>query len=132
MTPRVSSSPAAVRALRRVYRHPPNAAYRPLTVPRNGTSGKETRADHDFARGSKGKEFHHVYLIGLAEEQLPSFHAVRSGPAAMEEERRNCFVAITRVQSTLTLTHADSYFGRSKQPSRFLQDMGLRSGDTAC
>ena len=52
MTPRVSSSPAAVRALRRVYRHPPNAAYRPLTVPRNGTSGKETRADHDFARGS--------------------------------------------------------------------------------
>ncbi len=81
---------------------------------------------------AKGKEFHHVYLIGLAEEQLPSFHAVRSGPAAMEEERRNCFVAITRVQSTLTLTHADSYFGWSKQPSRFLQDMGLRSGDTAC
>ena len=43
-----------MRALRRVYRHPPNAAYRPLTVPRNGTSGKETRADHDFARGSTG------------------------------------------------------------------------------
>ena len=81
---------------------------------------------------AKGKEFRHVYLIGLAEEQLPSFHAVRGGPAAMEEERRNCFVAITRVQSSLTLTHADSYFGWAKQPSRFLQEMGLYSGDTAC
>ena len=60
---------------------------------------------------AKGKEFRHVYLIGLAEGQLPSFHAVRGRPAAMEEERRNCFVAITRVQSSLTLTHADSYFG---------------------
>ena len=81
---------------------------------------------------AKGKEFRHVYLIGLAEEQLPSFHAVRGGLAAMEEERRNCFVAITRVQSSLTLTHADSYFGWAKQPSRFLQEMGLHSGDAAC
>ena len=81
---------------------------------------------------AKGKEFHHVYLIGLAEGQLPSFRAVRGGPAAMEEERRNCFVAITRVQSSLTLTHADSYFGWAKQPSRFLQEMDLHSGDIAC
>lgn len=80
---------------------------------------------------AKGKEFDHVYLIGLAEEQLPSFHAARGGPAAMEEERRNCFVAITRVQASLTLTHADSYFGWTKKPSRFLQEMGLYSGDTA-
>ncbi len=81
---------------------------------------------------AKGKEFRHVYLIGLAEEQLPSFHALRGGPAAMEEERRNCFVAITRVQSSLTLTHADSYFGWAKQPSRFLQEMGLHSGAKTC
>lgn len=81
---------------------------------------------------AKGKEFDHVYLIGLAEEQLPSFHAARGGSAAMEEERRNCFVAITRVQSSLTLTHADSYFGWAKRPSRFLREMGLPSGDTAC
>lgn len=79
---------------------------------------------------AKGKEFRHVYLSGLAEEQLPSYQAVQGGPSAMEEERRNCFVAITRVQSSLTLTHADSYFGWSKQPSRFLAEMGLSSGDT--
>ena len=81
---------------------------------------------------AKGKEFRHVYLTGLAEEQLPSYQAVRGGPSAMEEERRNCFVAITRVQSSLTLTHSDSYFGWSKQPSRFLAEMGLSSGDAVC
>lgn len=43
----------------------------------------------------------------------------------MEEERRNCFVAITRASETLTLTRAASYYGREKQPSRFLADMGF-------
>ena len=81
---------------------------------------------------AKGKEFQHVYLTGLAEEQLPSYQAVQGHPSAMEEERRACFVAITRVQRTLTLTHADSYFGWPKQPSRFLKEMGLHSGDTGC
>ena len=81
---------------------------------------------------AKGKEFQHVYLTGLAEEQLPSYHAVQGTASAMEEERRNCFVAITRVQSSLTLTYADSYFGWSKQPSRFLAEMGLLSGNTGC
>ena len=79
----------------------------------------------------KGKEFQHVYLTGLAEEQFPSYQAVQGDPSAMEEERRACFVAITRVQRSLTLTHADSYFGWPKQPSRFLAEMGLPSGDTA-
>ena len=79
---------------------------------------------------AKGKEFQHVYLTGLAEEQLPSYQAVQGGSSAMDEERRNCFVAITRVQSSLTLTHADSYFGWPKQPSRFLAEMGLSSGNT--
>ena len=74
---------------------------------------------------AKGKEFQHVYLTGLAEEQLPSYQARQGGPSAMEEERRSCFVAITRVQSSLTLTHADSYFGWRKRPSRFLAEMGL-------
>ena len=81
---------------------------------------------------AKGKEFEHVYLAGLVEEELPSFLAVQGGPSAMEEERRTCFVAITRVQSSLTLTHAGSYFGWSKQPSRFLEEMGLHSGGITC
>ena len=72
---------------------------------------------------AKGKEFDHVYLVGLAEDQLPSYYAVQQDK--IEEERRSCFVAITRVQSSLTMTYADSYFGWPKEPSRFLTEMGL-------
>ena len=76
---------------------------------------------------SKGMEFEHVYLVGMAEDQLPSFQSIKKGDNSreMQEERRNCFVAITRSQSTLTLTFADNYFGWSKKPSRFLGEMGL-------
>jgi len=76
---------------------------------------------------SKGMEFEHVYLVGMVEDQLPSFQSKKKGDHSreMQEERRNCFVAITRAQSTLTLTYADMYFGRSKKPSRFLYEMGL-------
>ena len=74
---------------------------------------------------AKGKEFQHVYLVGLAEDQLPSYYAIRSGDCAIQEERRNCFVAITRTQASLTLTCAKFYSGWRKQPSRFLGEMGL-------
>lgn len=76
---------------------------------------------------AKGKEFRHVYLLGLAEDQLPSWYARQNGGNGpqMEEERRNCFVAMTRASETLTLTHAASYYGREKPPSRFLADMGF-------
>ena len=49
--------------------------------------------------GAKGAEFQHVYLVGLVEDQLPSYWAVKKGPDSHEiqEERRSCFVAITRV-----------------------------------
>jgi DNA helicase II / ATP-dependent DNA helicase PcrA len=75
--------------------------------------------------GSKGLEFKHVYLIGLAQEVLPSFQSLKKGPDSrdLEEERRNCFVAITRAQETLTLTRAKQYNGWSKGPSQFLSEM---------
>jgi DNA helicase-2/ATP-dependent DNA helicase PcrA len=77
--------------------------------------------------GSKGLEFKHVYLIGMAQEVLPSFHALKKGPKSreLEEERRNCFVAITRVMESLTLTGARQYNGWNKQPSQFLAEMGI-------
>ena len=74
---------------------------------------------------AKGKEFEHVYLMGLVEEELPSYYAVRDGGRALEEERRNCFVAITRACVTLTMTYARRYFGHPKEPSRFLSEMGF-------
>jgi DNA helicase-2/ATP-dependent DNA helicase PcrA len=76
---------------------------------------------------AKGMEFDHVYVVGLAEDILPSFQSIRRGPDSRElqEERRNCFAAITRTRKCLTLTRSETYFGYQKQPSRFLREMGL-------
>ncbi len=76
---------------------------------------------------AKGLEFSHVFLMGMAEEILPSWAAVKKGDesAEMREERRNCFVAITRVENHLTLSYAKRYNGYAKAPSRFLIEMGL-------
>lgn len=76
---------------------------------------------------SKGLEFLHVYLVGMSEDQLPSFQSKKSGDASreMQEERRNCFVAITRTIETLTLSYGERYNGWRKAPSRFLFEMGL-------
>lgn len=77
--------------------------------------------------GSKGNEFDHVYLLGLAEDVLPSFQSKKQGNNSpqLEEERRNCFVAVTRCMETLTLSRANTYNGRTKAPSRFLAEMGI-------
>jgi len=76
---------------------------------------------------SKGKEFDHVYLVGLVEDELPSFQSIQKGVKSpeMEEERRNCFVAITRTSKSLTMSYAKLYRGWRKQPSRFLREMGM-------
>jgi DNA helicase-2/ATP-dependent DNA helicase PcrA len=80
-------------------------------------------------QASKGMEFRHVYLIGLVEDYLPSWFAVKKGnsSAEMQEERRNCFAAITRTQECLTLTHSSEVFGKARAPSRFLYEMGYQS-----
>lgn len=77
--------------------------------------------------GAKGKEFDHVYLVGVAEDILPSFQSVKTGAqsAEMEEERRNCFVAITRARECLSLSWADRYGNWARKPSRFLREMNF-------
>jgi DNA helicase II / ATP-dependent DNA helicase PcrA len=75
----------------------------------------------------KGLEFDHVWLVGMAESVLPSWQSLQgnAAPPALEEERRNCFVAITRTRQTLVLSRASQYRGWRKEPSRFLREMGL-------
>jgi DNA helicase-2/ATP-dependent DNA helicase PcrA len=79
--------------------------------------------------GAKGREFDFVYVIGLAEDMMPSYQSRLKGDdsAEMEEERRNCFVAITRTKEALTLSWATRYRGYVKRPSRFLREMGYTS-----
>ncbi len=75
---------------------------------------------------AKGLEFPHVYLTGLEEALLPHEHSLKEG--GIEEERRLCYVGVTRAQQRLTLTYAQTR--RSSQqpqpttPSRFLAELG--------
>lgn len=76
--------------------------------------------------GAKGKEFKIVFLMGLAEGELPSWHSLRQGAdAELEEERRSCFVAITRTEERLILTRASQYRNQHKSASRFLREMKI-------
>lgn len=74
---------------------------------------------------SKGKEFDNVILVGMVEDELPSFQSIKRGDYSpeMEEERRNCFVAITRTMKRLFITYSEIYYGWPKKPSRFINEM---------
>jgi DNA helicase-2/ATP-dependent DNA helicase PcrA len=63
----------------------------------------------------------------MAESVLPSWQSLKhdAPPSELEEERRNCFVGITRTKKLLTLTQAEQYRGYRKAPSRFLAEMNL-------
>jgi DNA helicase-2/ATP-dependent DNA helicase PcrA len=74
---------------------------------------------------SKGLEFPLVYLIGMEERVFPHMRAIDSGD--VEEERRLCYVGMTRARERLVLTRARHrvLFGSSQQnpPSRFLREI---------
>jgi DNA helicase-2/ATP-dependent DNA helicase PcrA len=80
---------------------------------------------------AKGLEFQNVYLIGMVDDILPSYNSIKNGsrPESLEEERRSCYVAITRTQESLTMTYANQYNGWQKYPSRFLYEMGLLNNE---
>lgn len=78
---------------------------------------------------AKGLEFKHVYIVGVEEDLFPSSMS-QDSLAQIEEERRLLYVAITRAQSTCTLTYAGSRFRNGQtvmtSPSRFLSDIDTR------
>ena len=81
---------------------------------------------------AKGLEFERVYIVGLEENVLPGFYALRSGdPEELAEERRLLFVAMTRAASSLTLTRADSRGGFRQAPSRFLTGLAPAGSEAA-
>lgn len=77
---------------------------------------------------AKGLEFPYVFIIGMEEGIFPGFRAVMyGGEKEIEEERRLCYVGITRAKEELYLTHAKSRMQHGitqyNPPSRFLKEI---------
>ena len=76
---------------------------------------------------AKGLEFPNVYLTGLEEGLFPSHVGFDEDPEALEEERRLCYVGITRAMKHLTLTCARMRMTRGETHmsaiSRFLREI---------
>jgi len=77
---------------------------------------------------AKGLEFPYVYMTGMEEGLFPSYMAIMSEDSTdLEEERRLCYVGITRAMKELTMmnaqqrmVHGETQYSR---PSRFLKEM---------
>ncbi len=76
---------------------------------------------------AKGLEFPVVFIPGMEEGVFPGYRAITEGPEQLEEERRLCYVGITRAREKLYLSNARfrTLFGNSSynKPSRFLAEI---------
>ncbi|MFT4705543.1 MAG: DNA helicase-2/ATP-dependent DNA helicase PcrA [Bradymonadia bacterium] len=93
----------------------------------------ETAADHvgkvvlSTLHSSKGLEFPVVYMCGMSEGTLPHENAIKEGSAGVSEERRLCYVGMTRAKESLVLTRPRYVLLRGqkipREPSRFLDEI---------
>ena len=79
---------------------------------------------------AKGLEFPHVYLAGMEDGIFPSYMTITADdPEEVEEERRLCYVGITRAEEELTLTYARRRMIRGEtqynKMSRFLKEIPM-------
>lgn len=95
-------------------------------------SSEEQAADYEDSvqlmtlHSAKGLEFPIVFLAGCEEELFPHYLSI-DDPKALEEERRLCYVGITRAMQKLFMTHAEQRRLHGKEvyhrPSRFLLEI---------
>ncbi len=76
---------------------------------------------------AKGLEFPRVYIVGLEEDLLPHHRALTDPEGDLEEERRLCFVGMTRAKQRLVMTYVDYRTVRGMaqrtMSSRFLREL---------
>ena len=83
----------------------------------------------------KGLEFNNVFIMGMEEGLFPHYNAINSGSIAeIEEERRLCYVAITRAKKNLWMlnTKKRMLFGNTQinMPSRFMDEIDSKYLET--
>lgn len=82
---------------------------------------------------AKGLEFNHVFIIGLEEGIFPHTNCMDS-PDEIEEERRLCYVAVTRAKQSLTLVNSKRrmLYGNTNAnpPSRFIEEIDKKYLDS--
>src|SRR6184192_204894 len=87
--------------------------------------GEESLVTLMTLHNAKGLEFRAVYLLGMEEGIFPHVRSIEE--QGIEEERRLCYVGMTRAKELLTLTHASSrslWGARGYNlPSRFLDEL---------
>lgn len=98
-------------------------------VDKQGKKKKDTK-DKDkinlmTIHGSKGMEFPVVIVIGMCDKIMPYYKC--TSQEEREEERRLCYVAVTRAEEVLILSTISGMFGRMKvNPSPYIYEMGLK------
>lgn len=93
----------------------------------DNSSEEEDKVKLMTIHAAKGLEFPHVFLLGMSEGVFPSAKTIEERREyGLEEERRLCYVAITRAEKSLTLLDSEGFSqnGTEKIPSRFLREIG--------
>ena len=91
-------------------------------------NGDDNRVLLMTLHGAKGLEFPRVYLAGMEDGLFPSYMTIAGDdPDELEEERRLCYVGITRAMNELTLTYAKTRMVRGEMQynavSRFIKEI---------
>ena len=73
--------------------------------------------------GSKGLEYKDVNILNVNEGSIPYRKAVLD--SALEEERRLLYVGMTRAKKRLTLCYVKRQYEKEREPSRFLEEIGV-------
>ena len=84
----------------------------------------------------KGLEFPFVYMVGMEEGVLPHRRSLTEGENGVDEERRLCYVGVTRAQDELSMSLPMSRFKwgkpRPTYPSRFLYEVTGQADNPNC